>query len=198
MLRAGTVHETKVGIPLAVNVDKTDIQPGDTVTLTVITAPSAQVNISVQFPNGDPLTLAATAGADGTATAIVTVPFDAYMADNTMVTATVAATANGASRSTAVTLTLSLPKLALFLKNTSVHSGNHQTATVIAAAQSKITVEIRYPNGSKTDHSGKTDIHGTLSYRFTVTGHGVGSNHKVAVYATKGSSSTHKFFSITG
>jgi phospholipase C len=198
MLRAGTVHETKVGIPLAVNVDKTDIQPGDTVTLTVITAPSATVNISVQFPNGSPLTLTATAGADGTATVVVTVPFDAYMADNAMVTATVAAAAGGVSRSTAVSLTLSLPRLALFLKNTNVHSGNHQTATVIAAAQTKVTVEVRYPNGSKTDHTGKTDVHGMVSYRFTVIGHGVGSNHKAAVYAMKGSTSTHKNFSITG
>jgi phospholipase C len=199
-IRITTIHETKPPLPLTVGVAHTQVQPGSTEMLQVQTAPGATVSAAVQFPDGTAATVAASpADVTGVTTVAVPVPLHAYVADGPDVTATVTATSGGAQRSADATFSVTLPKLALILNKTSVPAGSNQRLTMLAKPNTTITVIIHFPNGAVWDRTGRTDEHGTLSYHFKVPPHYTnGNNHRVVVYAFRGTLAVRKSFSISG
>lgn len=202
-VRVQSVHETKAPIPLIVTVSAPTIHPGATETLTIQTAPNATVNVSVRFPSGEEATVPATADDGGNATIAIKVPVAAFRTANAVVSASVASTVQGLTRSTDVSFTLSLPKLALFVDHTRIHTREHQTVTVLSAPRARIKLTITFPNGIVWTHSGRTNADGLLTYSFTVPKHHVrGSNHTVIVRAdrlTGSRMSVHRsFYVFTG
>ena len=81
--------------------------------------------MTVQFPSGQVVTSQTAAASSGKVTVPVAVPLDAYVASSTGVTATVASTTQGLTRTGTVAFALSLPRLQLFFRNVSVHTGHH-------------------------------------------------------------------------
>lgn len=188
-LRLLSLHESRLPIPLVVSVSQMEIQPGETATVTVQTAPDAMVSATVQFPNGQTASATATADGNGMATLQVPVPVDAYQATNPTVTVSISSTVQGLTRSADTSFTLSLPNLALFLDSARIHTRELQTITVLSQRGAKIKLTITYPNRVVWTRQGQTDDNGLLVYSFTVPKHHMrGSNHTVVVRAYKLSS----------
>jgi hypothetical protein len=199
-VRVTKVQETTPPVPLTVTVTQPGVHPGATETLTIQTAPNATLNVSVQFPSGETVTLPATADANGNAAVAIKVPVDAYRTGSTVVTAAVATTVQNLTRSVDVTFSLSLPRLAVFLAHSRIHTGERETITVLSTPHAHIKLSIAFPNGTVWNRSRTTNADGMLTYSFTVPKHHMRrSNHTVVVWAYRLSgskASSHKQFHV--
>jgi hypothetical protein len=167
-LRAGSVHETKGAIPLTADLAQPSLTPGSTQTLTVQTAPNAQVRVTVRFPNGETATAPAAVDGQGQATISMVVPLDAFSAASQTATASVAATVDGLTRSLDISFTIKLPRLALFVAKPQVRPGQRETVTVLTQTHVHVRLTVLYPGRRKQAHLGRANGNGLLVYRFTV------------------------------
>ncbi|GAC1473643.1 MAG: hypothetical protein PVSMB7_27860 [Chloroflexota bacterium] len=199
-VRLTEVKETALPIPLTVNVATPVVQPGATDTLTVQTAPGAQVGGTVQFGSEAPLAVPeVTADINGVATLTVQVPVNAYDATNPGVTATIGATVNGLTRSTGATFTLTLPRLALILSTDTISVGQKLTMTVLAKPSVTIKTRIKWPNGISWRNVGKTNAHGVLAYTFKIPAHHTRHGYRLTtITVSRSHISKHKRFIISG
>jgi hypothetical protein len=177
-----------------------EITPGATQTLTVQTAPNAQISVTVHFPGGQTVTAPATADSIGAATVVVRVPLHAFSPDNPSATASVSSTIQNLTRHGEASFTVTLPRLALFLSKTHIHTGKRERITIVSQTHARIKLTITFPNGTVWTSTSRTGDDGTLTYSFTVPKHHMrGSNHTVVVRAkrlTGGRASAHKSFHV--
>jgi phospholipase C len=185
-VRAETVKENRLPIPLSATLDQAPAYPGSTHTLSIQTAPSAQVTATVQLPSGASIDLGpAAADASGSLSLPFTVPLDAYAPSQLATAISVTTTVGTLSRATSLPFSVTLPKLEMVIGKASIRSGQTQSMTVIAHARIPFRLSIRFPNGVDWIRSAKTGANGTLSYHFKVPGYTAGYNHTVSVTVAK-------------
>lgn len=184
-LHVHSLQVTKPAIPLTVSAALGEVTPGATETLAVQTDPAAQVSAVVSFSNGETVTAPAVAATGGSASLSIVVPFDVYDSSNTTATATITSTIGAMSRSTDLTFTLTLPRLALFLANSSVRVGHHEHITAVSQRHAKINLVIHLPDGASSTHSGRTGDNGAWTYSYTVPALKQSKGHTAVVDAYK-------------
>jgi len=199
LLHVHLLQVTKPAIPLTVSAALGEVTPGATETLAVQTDPAAQVSAVVSFSNGETVTVPAVAATGGSASLPIAVPFDVYDSSNTTATATITSTIGAESRSTDLTFTLTLPRLALFLANSSVRVGHREHITVVSQRHAKINLVIHLPDGTNSTHTGRTGDNGAWTYSYTVPALKQSKGHTAVVDAYKingAHAHVHKNFSV--
>jgi phospholipase C len=185
-IRAETIKETRLAIPLTAALDQAPAYPGSAHTLSIQTAPGARVTATVALPSGASIDLGpASADASGNLSLPFTVPLNASAPSQQATVISLASTVGSLTRTTSLPFSVTLPKLEIVLGATSVKSGHVQSLTVIAHARIPFRLSIRFPNGVDWVRSAKTGANGTLSYHFKVPGYSSGHNHTVSVTVSK-------------
>jgi len=184
-VRVKGVQETRAPLPLVVNMAQPTVTPGTTQTLSVVTAPGAQVSATILFPEGEIATVPATADDSGIAAISFSVPLDAFSPDTSGATVSITSTAQGLTRNADVSFSIVLPSLALFLDRPRVQVDQRDTATVLSDLGTHLRVAVTFPDGVSWSHTGYANTNGLLVYSFKVKHAHMHGGHTVVVRANK-------------
>lgn len=200
IVHTGSLRETAPPIPLTIDLGQQEVTPGATETLTVHTAANASISVTVDLPSGQLIMVPGTSDSTGSATIDIKIPLDAFSTGAPTATASVASTVQGITRTDEVGFAVVLPRLALFLSSSHIHTRKRQKVTVLSQPGTRIGLTITFPNGAVWTRTGHTGSNGVLAYSFTVPKHHMrGSNHIVVVRASRLSGShlsVHKSFHV--
>jgi hypothetical protein len=154
-------------------------------TLVIHTAAGAQLHVTASFPNQQSSARAIQANTAGKAIVAITVPFGAYVPDDSVALVTVATTYQGLTRDIELVFFVELPNLAVYLEHPVIGVGQMQTLTVVSQPYAYLEIRLLFPDVRPQTHVGRTDRSGVFSYRFTVPPLKSGVTRLVAVEVTK-------------